>query len=123
MEEASGERPMVLRQSVRVLQVTGCFHFPLNHRLNISMVIKVVSCWHLNVIVGMMAPSLSSSNRVPNFMYFIPTLAVMSMFPDGVGRLRSSGSIGFSSAVRKTERKERVTMKRVTSLGAAYIIL
>ena len=25
MEEASGERPMVLRQSVRVLQVTGCF--------------------------------------------------------------------------------------------------
>ena len=68
MEEARSERLMVLRQSVRVLQVTGCFPFPLNHRLNISMVIKVVSCWHLNVIVGMMAPSLSSSNRIPNFM-------------------------------------------------------
>ena len=40
MEEARSERPMVLRQSVRVLQVTGCFPFPLTHLLRMSPTIS-----------------------------------------------------------------------------------
>jgi hypothetical protein len=43
MEEARGERPMDLRESVRVLQVTGCFPLPLSQRLIISMVILSAS--------------------------------------------------------------------------------
>ena len=66
MEDAKGERPMDLRESVRVLQVTGCFPAPLSQRLKTSVVISVVFLLHSNVMVGMMDPSLSFSNRVPN---------------------------------------------------------
>ena len=43
MQEARGEGPMDLRESVRVLQVTGCFPFPLSQRLIISMVMLSAS--------------------------------------------------------------------------------
>ena len=66
MQEAREERPMDLRESVRVLQVTGFFPSPLNQRLKSSVVISVVFLLHSNVMVGMMDPSLSCSNRIPN---------------------------------------------------------
>ena len=66
MEEASAERPMEERHWVRVLQVTGCFPLPPSQRRIISMVIRSASRLNCELMAGMMDPSLSSSNRVPN---------------------------------------------------------
>ena len=66
MEETSAERPMEERHWVRVLQVTGCFPLPPSQHRIISMVIRSASRLNCELMAGMMDPSLSSSNRVPN---------------------------------------------------------
>ena len=98
MEEARSERPMVLRQSVRVLQVTGCFPFPLTHLLRMSPTISAGTWWQLILIWSTRLPSSSPSSTIPRSSNFDPTFSLMLMVsPETVGKEMNSPSFGLSS--------------------------
>ena len=101
MEEARGERPMDLRESVRVLQVTGFFPFPLNHLLKISATVSADLSWQSVTIWSTREPSSSSSRSRPKSSNFDPTFSLKSMVaPEIVGNEYNSFSFGLSSGQR-----------------------
>jgi hypothetical protein len=97
MEEARGERPMDLRESVRVLQVTGCFPFPLSHLLKISATVSADLWWQSAAIWSTREPSSSSSRSRPKSSNFDPTFSLTSMVaPEIVVNEYNSFSFGLS---------------------------